>query len=64
MLPPSQVSQPMVQPTLNHRHVCADSQGLVPFRHAQGQSPYGSHLYGAFPPLHSGVGVHYSAATW
>jgi hypothetical protein len=28
--------QPMVQPTENHRHVCAEAQALEPFLHAHG----------------------------
>ena len=41
LAPPSHSLQPIVQPTENHRQVCADSQGSVPFVQAHGASPYG-----------------------
>ena len=42
--PPSQVSQPMLHPTENQRHVCADSQAEVPLVQPHGGLPPGCHL--------------------
>ena len=36
LLPPSHSLQPSVHPTENHRQVCADSHGSVPFTQAHG----------------------------